>query len=289
LVSLAGPLVEVRITELGTTVEVSVIGMLVGAAITVIVISLALRTLWIRRRRFTLANVEGRFLLILGGWLVAHNLAFAILMPGIGAAGRYSPFNNILYWAFLGIGLYSLKRGWVRYIGAACVLILTGLSLMYWRDIYQAHTVNMTVVRQAAAQYVDEELPVDRPIGAIDLGVQRYYARQQVIDMAGHVNNEVLDYWGEEILVADFVYEHQLCHIALQGPVDGTGLDMRKSLGLHDDDRFDLVEEAVFSTSLEEWKRGIGPILYMPAAYIYRVEWHSETFCDGLSPGDGGL
>lgn len=289
LVSLAGPLVEVRITELGTTVEVSLIGMLVGAAICLSVIVLAVRTLWIRRRWFTLVNVEGRFLLILGGWLVAHNLAFAILMPGIGAAGRYSPFNNMLFWIFLGISVYGLMKGRAKSVGIVCVLMLIGLSLVYWRDVYQAHTVNMTVVRQAAAQYVDEELPLDRPIGAIDLGVQRYYARQQLVDMAGHVNNEVLEYWGDEVKVADFVYEKRLCYITLQGPVDGTGLDMSVSLGLHDDDRFDLVQEAVFSTSLEEWKRGIGPILYMPAAYVFRVEWHDETFCDRPSPGDGGL
>jgi hypothetical protein len=289
LVSLAGPLVEVNITEIGTTVEVSLIGILVGAAITLVVISLAVRALWVRRKWFTLSSVEGRFLLIAGGWLVAHNLVFAILMPRIGGAGRYMPFNNMLFWIFLGASVFFLLKGKLRYIGAVCVVLLLGMSLVYWRDVYQAHTVNMSVVRQAAAQYIDEELPGDQPIGAIDLGIQRYFARQQVVDMAGHVNNEILEYWGDEIRVADFVYEKRLCHIALQGPLDGIGLDMRSSMGLDDDDRFELVEEAVFSTSIEEWNTGIGPMLYMPATYVFRVEWHEETFCDGISPGDGGL
>jgi hypothetical protein len=280
LVSLGGPQAEVRITEIGTTVEVSLVGILIGVAITLLVIVVAVRAVWVRRRWFTLANAEGRFLLILGGWLVAHNLVFAILMPRIGAAGRYAPFNNMLFWIFLGLSVYVLLKGKARAIGMACVVLITGLSLWYWRDAYQGHTVNMTVVRQAAALYVDEELPADQPIGAIDLGVQRYYARQQVVDLAGHVNNEVLEYWGDEMRVADFVYEKHLCHIAFLGPVDGTGLDMGASLGLDDDDRFDLVEEAIFSTSLEEWQRGIGPIIYMPAAYVYRVDWHDETFCD---------
>jgi len=281
LVFLPGPALEVGITEIGTTVEVSLIGILVGAALTLVLILLAIRALWVRRRWFTLASVGGRFLLVLGVWLVVHNLVFAILMPRIGGAGRYMPFNNMLYWIFLGVSVYALLKGRARYIGAVCVLLLVGLSLVYWRDVYQAHTINMTVVRQAAAQYIDEQLPLDRPVGGIDLGVQRYYARQQLVDMAGHVNNEVLEYWGDEVRVADFVYDKRLCHVALQGPVDGTGLDMRNSMGLDADDRFDLIEEAVFSTSIEEWHRGVGPMLYMPAAYIYRVEWHEETFCDG--------
>jgi len=282
LVSLAGPLVEVRITEIGTTVEVSLIGMLVGAAITLIVISIAVRAMWNRRQMFTLDRVEGRLILILGGWLIAHNMVFAIMMPRIGGAGRYVPFNNMLYWLFLGVGVFAFLKGRARYVGAVAVVLLMAMSLVYWRDLYQAHNVSIASVRQASAQYIDEQLPPDRPVGGIDIGIQRYYARQTFIDLAGHMNNEVLEYWGDEMRVSDFVYEKRLCHLALQGPIDGIGLDMRQSLGLDSDDRFDLVQEAVFSTSLEEWQRGIGPMIYMPASYIYRVEWHDQTFCDDL-------
>jgi hypothetical protein len=143
-------------------------------------------------------------------------------------------------------------------------------------------------VRQAGAEYVDERLPEDEPIGGIDLGILRYYARQQLVDMAGHVNNEVLTYWEADGGVANFVVDKQLCHIALQGPVEGTGLDMAAAMGLMEDERFELVQEAMYSTSIDEWQRGLGPIIYMPAAIIYRVEWADPAICDGASLEEKG-
>ncbi len=288
LVALAGPLLDVKITEIGTTVEVSLIGVLMGALITLVAIIIALRALWVRRQLFSLAHVEGRMLLILGGWLAAHNLVFAILMPRIGAAGRYVPFNNMLYWVFLGLAAYNLLKGRARYIGIACVVVLTAVSLMYWRQLYRANVLNMTTVRQASAEYIDEELPPDEPVGGVDIGIQRYYARQRFVDLAGHVNNDVLAYWQEDGGVAGYVVEKRLCHIALQGPVDGTGLDMLHAMGLDSDERFDLVPQAVFSTTLEEWQQGLGPIIYMPSAIVYRVEWRDPTICDGVTAGTEG-
>jgi hypothetical protein len=288
LVSLSGPLLDVKITEIGTTVEVSLIGVLMGAAITLVAIVIALRAIWMRRQLFSLDHTEGRLLLILGGWLAAHNLVFAILMPRIGGAGRYVPFNIMLYWVFLGLAVYALLKGRARYVGVACMVVLTAVSLMYWKLVYQAHVLSMTSVRQAGALYIDEHLPADEPIGGIDIGIQRYYARQQFVDLAGHVNNDVLTYWQEEGGVAGFVVERRLCHIALQGPVDGTGLDMRHAMGLDSDERFELVQEAIFSTTLEEWQQGLGPMIYMPSAIVYRVEWRDPTICDGVILETGG-
>jgi hypothetical protein len=280
LVALAGPLLDVRITEIGTTVEVSLIGVLMGAALAMVAIVIALRALWMRRRLFSLSHVEGRLLLIFGGWLAAHNLVFAILMPRIGGAGRYVPFNIMLYWVFLGLAAHELLKGRARYVGIAGMVLITATSLMYWQVLYRAHVLNMTIVRQASAEYIDEQLPPEEPIGGIDIGIQRYYARQQFVDLAGHVNNDVLAYWEEEGSVAGYVVEKRLCHIALQGPVDGTGLDMRHAMGLDSDERFELVPQATFSTTLEEWQQGLGPMIYMPSSIVYRVEWRDPTICD---------
>jgi hypothetical protein len=288
LTSLLGPAAEVHVSELATTLDVSLPGVTIGLIISLALGANAIHWLWSERRLLSLKNVEDRMLLILGLWMALHNLAYALFLPRFGGGGRYAPFNTMLYWVLLGMGAFAFMRRRLRIVGVGCVALLMAFSLNYWKDVYFANTDNLTNVREAAAHYIDEQLPPDRPIGAVDIGVQRYFAQQQVIDLAGHINPEVLTYWDSEGGVSDYLLDKQICHISIQGPVDGVGLDMAHSLGLDIDDRFDLVPEIVFATPVEQWKRGVGSLLYMPATYVYRIQWHDQTFCDDVLPSTQG-
>jgi hypothetical protein len=176
----------------------------------------------------------------------------------------------------------------LRIVGVGCVVLLMAFSMNYWKDVYFANTDNLTNVREAAAHYIDEQLPPDRAIAAIDIGVQRYFAQQPVVDLAGHINSDVLTYWESEGGVSDYLFDKQVCHVSVQGPLDDVGLDIAHYLGLDGDERFDLVPEIVFATPLDQWERGVGALLYMPATYVYRIEWHNQTFCDDVLPVSQG-
>ena len=288
LTSFIGPAAEVRINELATTLDVSIPGVTIGLIISLALIANAIHWLWSNRKLLSLKYAEDRMLLILGLWMALHNLAYALFLPRYGGGGRYAPFNTILYWVLLGVGAYTFMRRKLKIVGVGCVVLIMAISLNYWKDVYFANTDNLTNVREAAALYIDEQLPPDRAIGAIDIGVQRYYAQQPVVDLAGHINPDVLTYWGSEGGVSDYLLDKQLCHISVQGPLDGVGLDIALTLGLDSDERFDLVPEIVFATPVDQWERGVGALMYMPATYIYRIQWHDQTFCDDVLPVSQG-
>jgi hypothetical protein len=283
--SLAGPSVKVDLTQIGTVLDVPVMGVIVGLIVALILGGSALRWLWSRRRAFTLKRPEHRLLLVFGLWMILHNLAYALLLPRTGAGGRYAPFNQILFWLMLGVGAYKMPSRKTRIPALICLAVLMGVSLRYWRIVYQENTKAMELERVAAARYVDMELPAQDAVGAIDMGVLRYYARQQIVDLAGHVNNTIIKYYEAGRSTGDYLYDKQLCYLTLHGPNQGVGLDIRHEMGLDADARFDLVQEAVFAISIEDWLLGVGPLQnYMPAVYVYRIDWHNESWCDVQLP-----
>jgi hypothetical protein len=288
LSSFIGPAAEVHVNELATTLDISIPGVTIGLIISLALIANAIHWLWSSRKLLSLKYAEDRMLLILGLWMALHNLAYALFLPRFGGGGRYAPFNTMLYWVLLGVGAYTLMRRKLRIVGVGCVVLLMAFSMNYWKDVYFANTDNLTNVREAAAHYIDEQLPPDRAIAAIDIGVQRYFAQQPVVDLAGHINSDVLTYWESEGGVSDYLFDKQVCHVSVQGPLDDVGLDIAHYLGLDGDERFDLVPEIVFATPLDQWERGVGALLYMPATYVYRIEWHNQTFCDDVLPVSQG-
>lgn len=62
--------------------------------------------------------------------------------------------------------------------------------------------------------------------------------------------------------------------------IDESELDIANILGYYDNENFDLVEEASFAISTDEWKVGNEPLRnYLPKVNIYQVVWHDHSTC----------
>jgi hypothetical protein len=138
----------------------------------------------------------------------------------------------------------------------------------------------MLNVRIPAAKFIDEKIPHGEAIGATDLGVVRYYAHQPIIDLFGHVNQNVFAFRESGGTWADYISKEGLCYLMLFDSVENNGMDFAKEMKLKNDPRFDLEKIATFSISPEDWYFGNGPHQnYMPAVSIYNIDWHDNAVC----------
>ena len=236
--------------------------------------------LWKKRRLISFDEPTHRLLIIFGLWIFLHNLAYSIILPKVGSAGRYAPLNQFVFWLFLIIGVFTLRNQIARLGAALSIFVLLAIGLNYWKNIYTANVKYSVDVRIAAARYIDEHYPHDALVGTNDKGAIRYYSHQRIVELFGYINKEIVKHFESGGTFADFISEMCLDHVMLFGYTDDLGIGFAEGMKLFDDYRFDLVEEAVFSVSNEEWMFGIAPIeSYLPAQIIYRIVWEENSNC----------
>jgi hypothetical protein len=282
-VSLPGPSLKLEGLFLGVQLSVPVLCVLIGIVIVIPLFLNAFRYLWKIRNQLSFSEPGHRLLIIFGMWVFLHNLVYSLILPRVGSGGRYAPFNQFVFWLFLIIGVFAIRNRAIKLGVAFGIIILMGISHFYWQNIYTANVAYTVKVRVATAKFIDERYPSDAMVGTNDLGAIRYYARQQIMDLFGFVNKEIIDHIRNGGSFGDYIYKTCLEYVMLFGSVEGVGMDFAKEMGLLTDKRFKLVEEKVFSISSEEWMFGVPPVQsYMPAEIVYRIEWQDGSKC--LSP-----
>jgi hypothetical protein len=195
--------------------------------------------------------------------------------------------NHVLFWVALVTGAWSIKRKSLRAVAAAFVMVLLGVSLVTWQRIYAANIEYSDRVRIASAKYIDAMVPTDAQVGAFDLGPVGYFARQQIVDLGGHVNRDVGPFREAGGSFADYLHQEGICYLLLSSPVDGNGLDYAEEMGLADDERLDLISEAKFAVPFDTYDLGNGPVRnYMPAMEVYRVDWRAPDVCEPAQRAD---
>jgi hypothetical protein len=282
-----GPVLNLGRSLLGSQATLPALGAAVALVLCIPLLVLGGRRIWGHRHEIALEKPTGRLLSVILLWVVLHNLAYALFLPHIGAAGRYAPMNQILFWVALAIGAWSIRSRAPQAIAIGLVVALVGVSLAAWQEIYSANIEFSRRVRIAAARYVDTHVPSQALVGATDLGPIRYFARQPVVDLLGHVNREIGPFREAGYGFGDYLQREGICYLMLFGAVGEAGLDFADEMGLANDVRFDLVPEARFAVPVSAWRLGSGPLRnYMPAMEVYRIAWHTPGVCESYLGAD---
>jgi len=277
--SLPGPVFSLGGNLVGTELRIPMMGILIGGVcFSLLVLSLKYYARYLKTSRFDSPHIRLQMTVI--AWVITFNLAYAVYLPRPGAGGRYLPMNHLLFWVCLVSGGLLIKHRKIKASVLLLIVLLYGINMNYWRDVYRLNVEYLVKVRKGAAKYIDEELPADAAIGAADLGALGYFARQPVVDLFGHMNKEFNQFQADGGSHADYLDQKGLCYLMLFGSVDGYGLDFPQEMGLYEDPRFNLVVEKSYSVPIEDWKLGNGPIRnYMPEMNVYRVIWQDKSRC----------
>ena len=263
----------------GTELTIPLAGILIFCLCLPLII-LTMKKIWRSTRFRSLAKPDNRLKIVLLGWFFLFNLAYALFLPRPGSAGRYATINHIAFWVSLLIGTTLVKKSKIKVLSMVFVIFLYGISLNYWRTVYQANVNYMAKVPKKAAVFYDTHYPSETPIGATELGAIGYYSRQPVVDLFGYINQDFNKFMADGGNTSDYIAKEHLCYLLLYDSLGDAGLDFTEEMGLTDDPRFSLSLEQSYSVPVEEWEFGNGPLRnYMPAVSIYRVNWHDQTAC----------
>jgi hypothetical protein len=282
-----GPVWGLQGYLLGTKLSFPYLGWVVVFLFSIPLVVLGTGYLWRQRHRLRLDQPGQRVIFAAVLWMGLHNLAYAIFISQIGAAGRYAPMNHIFFWALLLLGGYSFKNRKIRIVSLFLVGTLLLLSSFYWQRVYAANIEYNQQVKIAAAKYIADQLPEEAAVGATDLGPIRYYAPQPVVDLIGHVNKEIGPFWEAGGSHGDYLEYREICYLMLYDTSGEAGIDFAKELGFRSDGRFGLVSEARFEIDTALWQLGSEPLRnYMPVVEVYRVDWYSSDICSSQMEKD---
>lgn len=275
-----GPVWEAGGSLLGAQLSFPYLGWAVAFLVCLPLLVLGGAKLWKERHRFLREQPGQRVLAAAAVWIITHNLAYAIFISQIGAAGRYAPMNHILFWFLVIVGASSIKSRTIRRISLSLGVALLLLSPFYWQRVYAANIDYNQRVKIAAAKFIAEQVPPQKAVGATDLGPIRYFSTQPVIDLIGHVNKEIGPFWEAGGSHADYLEHKEICYLMLYNTSGEAGIDFAEELGYRSDERFDLVSQARFEIATDIWQLGSDPLRnYMPVVEVYRVDWHSSDLC----------
>jgi hypothetical protein len=278
-VSLPGPVIDLGGNLAGTELTLPIAAIAISA-FCLPMTTLALKHWFKKLKPVSLKEPRKRLQIAILSWLFIFNLAYALFLPRVGAAGRYIPMNHMIFWISLLIGSTLIQNQSFKRIALILSVILFVVNINYWRTVYQANIKYLVNVRKQAANFIDQEYPTNVPIGATDLGVLGYYSNHPVVDLFGHINKDFNQFLSEGGDTPGYIAEKHLCYLMLFDSLDNAGLDIAQEMGLSNDSRFDLVIEKSFSVPVDEWSLGNGPIRnYMPVIKVYRVIWKDATAC----------
>lgn len=281
---LPGPTWEGQGSLLGTKLQFPYLGWVVVFLFCFPFVIKGAGFLWRQRGRVGWTQPGREAVLAAVVWMGIHNLAYAVFLSQIGAAGRYAPMNHILFWGLLLLGAGAIRSKPVRTTMISLCGILLVFSQVYWQQVYQANIKFNNEVKIAAAEYIDRELPPLSSVGATDLGPIRYFSQQPVIDLIGHVNKEVGPFWEAGGSPADYLLHQEICYLMLYNTSGGEGIDFAQELGYRSDERFELVSEARFEMDLDTWRFGSEPLRnYLPVVEVYRIDWQTAGICEDIS------
>lgn len=278
-ISLPTPVFSLGGSLVGTELTIPLAGIVIFFLCLPLMI-LSVKKIQIYPKLGSINKPDDRLKIVMLSWWFLLNLAYALFLPRVGSAGRYTPMNHMVFWISLLLGTTLIKKHKIRVLSTVFVILLFGISLNYWRTVYQANVDYMANVSKKAALFVDTNYPSDTPLGVTDLGPIGYYSRQPIVDLFGYINQDFNNFMKEGGNTADYIVKEHLCYLMLYDSLENAGLDFAEEMDLLDDQRFYLSLEQSYSVSVEEWEIGSDPIRnYMPVVNIYRVNWQDQISC----------
>ena len=157
-----------------------------GGLLAVVGIAVTITGLWAYMSR--LRPVTGCVLT----WAAIQMVAYAVVLPSRGHAGRYQPVVLLLLVLLIGHGLaylHSLREGKLP-IGpeAAVVAGACLLSVFIWRNIVIDSVSHFDRIHVAAGRWIAQHTSKTARIAAFELGALSYFGDRPVIDIGGQVD-----------------------------------------------------------------------------------------------------
>jgi hypothetical protein len=130
-------------------------------------------------------------------WLFAHLLVYAVRLPVTYQHGRYLiPLIPIIVLFGLHGSADLIERvGWGRFVRRTAIASLAAAALAFWIVGALAYRVDVNIIENelvASARWIDAHTPPDALIAAHDIGAIGYFARRQLLDLAGLISPEVI-------------------------------------------------------------------------------------------------
>ncbi len=125
-------------------------------------------------------------------WSVLQLLAYSIILPTRGHAGRYQPAVLVLMMFFFVMGLqYLWQKGCNRKAIVFDVVVLGALSclsLYTWAVIVRGAIDQFNRVHIPAAMWLLRHSPPDAKVAAFDIGAMSYFGNRKIIDLGGLID-----------------------------------------------------------------------------------------------------
>ena len=129
-------------------------------------------------------------------WSIGQVLAYAVILPTRGHAGRYQPMVVILAALCFGLGVYVLGDAAIRGVRRQAIKVLAGAvlaaavaivigSVWLWRAVVIQSIAHFDAVHVRAACFLREHTDPQARIAAFDIGAMGYFAGREVIDVSG--------------------------------------------------------------------------------------------------------
>ena len=215
---------------------------------------------------------------------LAHNAAYAVLLPSLGHAGRYEAVNYVLLAVLVVLGATRLSRarGALRTIGLGALGLWLALCLgstALWRAIYRDAVAHINAMHVACARWMAASLPRDAVVATFDLGAISYFSEHRVVDMGGLVDPEMTRHLFAGDIVP-YLRRQGVTHLALVLHYPGDP-ELAERLGLLPEqpgDRPRLVLCApLWSIPPERYRiHHAATSNAMPILALYRLEWPRE-------------
>ncbi len=252
------------------------LGIVVSLSVFLSLTWVAGRSIVYNRQRFHLSSPGWRLVVALLAWNVGHNLLYAVVLPIPGAAGRYGPINQLFVWEIALAGILFIRSTPRRILGIVGITTLLSTSLVYWHNVYFENIAFMDRVRLPAARFVEQNLPPDAVIGAVDLGPLKFYGARETIDLFGFVNNSVVKFRASGGSTVDYMLEQDIEYMQVFSAAPDNEAELfnfARYTGIYDDERVKVTTLTTYSVPASEWLHGSMPVNnYLPAIEIIHVE-----------------
>ncbi len=124
-------------------------------------------------------------------WTILQLMAYSVMMPTRGHAGRYQPMVLVVIAICFVLGIFYLWRAardaWLNIVVAVYVLIFIS-SLYTWQVITTESLVHFDRVHICAAKCIRRNTPEGARVVGFDIGALAYFSERNIIDLGGLID-----------------------------------------------------------------------------------------------------
>jgi hypothetical protein len=175
--------------------------------------------------------------ILLVGWVLAHNLAYLVLLPA--ASARYQAPNLVVLPALAAVGAHALvcafrerHRGWLAVMSGLGIVACLVPGCVAYRQVYADNVNHINRVHVAAGRWVATHVPSDAVVAAFDVGAVRYVGERQTLDLGGLMDARFTREYLYPGRVDDYVSRKRATHLVMPEPAREGQTDIGKRLGL---------------------------------------------------------